>query len=62
MTRAEAIQKYGSYGKGNWKNEDKFITDYHVAKSITSDPNNNMRWDNALPEIGGNSCYTFFYK
>jgi hypothetical protein len=53
MTRAEAIQRYGPYVKGTWKNEEKFITDYHVPKSITSDPNYNMRWDKSIPRIGG---------
>lgn len=53
MTRAEAIQKYGKYVNGTWSNEDKYIINYRIPKSITEDPNYNMRWDKDTDKIGG---------
>jgi hypothetical protein len=53
MTREEAIQKYGPYVKGTWKNEDKYIMDYRIPQSIASDSNYNMRWDEGIPKVGG---------
>jgi D-alanyl-D-alanine carboxypeptidase len=59
MSRNEAIQKYGRYINGVWKNEDRYIIDYRVPESITSDPSYSMRWDKTIPKIGG-SLVTHF--
>jgi RHS repeat-associated protein len=53
MTRAEAIQKYGPYIKGTWKNEGKYIMNYRIPKDIVEDPSYNMRWDKDIPKVGG---------
>jgi hypothetical protein len=53
MSRAEAVQKYGAYVNGTWKNEDKYIMDYSIPKSITADPSYNMRWDKSISKVGG---------
>jgi hypothetical protein len=53
MTRADAIQKYGPYVNGIWKNEGKYVTDYRIPKGIIDDPSYNMRWDKDIPGVGG---------